>query len=700
MTRSAFSRSTRAAVSLVLEAQRAAIVEAIIAGAASSHPKLNRFGDSPAQFRHRIDAWFTLLVGFFLGKEGYDALLGGQTLLELYQPERSAEENYAFICADVAALRVEIEAVARAALESSPRSARAGFDAERQTALSEGLQEVFAGLVTKSERHVRTLLVGDCLLGEVAGLAADVLARKGISFDPYPMNARDSLQLGRHIDALAKQKYEAIFFSPFSHARTGELEELMRPSARLALHDKAVDALADRVVEQADELLSYLLGRFECPIYVHDAGLVPRATSRAKSLAFDLATRRQRRRAGERLDEWLRKKVDSTTVNGSRRVHIIEESALVASLGVYAAGRYLHASEFQHATGLSLALAHQYAERLEMLATLNGKKLVVCDLDNTLWEGTIGEGAVTHFVERQTALLRLKRNSGVVLSIASKNDPAKVHFTGGLLAEGDFVAPQISWGFKADAFKIIRDVINIQHRHMVFLDDRADERALVTELYPDVLALDATDPAVWRRIALWADLVEGSSDLDRTKLYQEQTARDAFTGTGGTVAAADAATIARLGLTIEVRTAAKADLKRVAELINRTNQWNMCGSRTSVSELAAVVAAGGLVLLARVQDRFGDMGDVCAAVVSIAGGRAAIPIFVLSCRVFGYGVEAAMLKEISARVGLGSRVQQLAGRYIATNQNQMARNMYADNGFRKDGDGFVLEHSEPELRAS
>ena len=221
---------------------------------------------------------------------------------------------------------------------------------------------------------------------------------------------------------------------------------------------------------------------------------------------------------------------------------------------------------------------------------------------------------------------------------------------------------------------------------MVFVDDRPDERAFMADAYPDMLVLDATDPESWARIVLWADATEGSSDLDRTQLYQEQLERDAFVGEGS-VSHLSGDVIAELQLKIAVREAGKADLKRFTELINRTNQWNMTGARTSLATVKDQAGApDALLLLAQASDKFGDMGDVCAATVTIAGEVATVDAFVLSCRVFGYGVETAMLGAIRDKAKtLGAT--RLSGRFIPTTQNHMARDMYLDHGFTAKGDG-------------
>jgi FkbH-like protein len=314
-----------------------------------------------------------------------------------------------------------------------------------------------------------------------------------------------------------------------------------------------------------------------------------------------------------------------------------------------------------------------------------------------LWDGVIGEGPVTHFEQRQASLKRLKENSGVVLSIVSKNDPGNVHFDGGVLGISDFVAPQISWGSKAAAIDKLRTSLNLQTRHMVFIDDRPDERELAREAFPDLVTLDPCEPITWRMIDHWGQMSFGSSDVDRTRMYQEQALRDALTQSeGDTSEVVGLKVLEKLGLVISVGPAKGKDLKRVAELINRTNQWNLCASRTTFEQVREWSESDkACVLVAQAADRFGDMGTVCVAVVTEAGEVAEIPVFVLSCRVFGYGVETAMLNEIAKRCDVGGRIKSLVGDYRANTQNHPCRNMYAEHSFAFEGGRFYWDGAHP-----
>ena len=149
----------------------------------------------------------------------------------------------------------------------------------------------------------------------------------------------------------------------------------------------------------------------------------------------------------------------------------------------------------------------------------------------------------------------------------------------------------------------------------------------------------------------------------------------------------------KLGLVFSLATAKASDLKRVAELINRSNQWNLCGTRTTFAQVQEWHRSETTqIILAHVADRFGDMGNVGIAVVQFAASHVRIPVFVLSCRVFGYGVETALLAEVlrRARSGAdGTLPGPLLGDHKANAQNHPCRNMYPDHGFTLENDVYT-----------
>ena len=163
--------------------------------------------------------------------------------------------------------------------------------------------------------------------------------------------------------------------------------------------------------------------------------------------------------------------------------------------------------------------------------------------------------------------------------------------------------------------------------------------------------------------------------------------------------------LAQLGVRVSLRDAKDADLSRIVELINRTNQFNLCGTRTTTREAAAWLASEGhRVLVAEAEDKFGAIGLVSIAVAAIQPHRIEILVFVLSCRVFGYGVERVLINTVK-RLALANGDVPVAGRYRETAHNEPCRKTYPDNGFQWDGEkwsygaqGAIIDPPWLELR--
>ena len=183
---------------------------------------------------------------------------------------------------------------------------------------------------------------------------------------------------------------------------------------------------------------------------------------------------------------------------------------------------------------------------------------MVCDLDNTLWEGVIGEGPISHFHDRQRILKKLKEK-GVVLAILSKNDPNNISWEGGTLSGVDFVYSAVSWEAKTQGMQRIATKLNLKSADFVFIDDRSDERAMMTEVFPKILCLDATDPAVWKRLAAWSEMLDPDEEMDRTAMYLQREKRIQFTGAEEGDAAADARLFAKLELKLRIARYARSD---------------------------------------------------------------------------------------------------------------------------------------------
>ena len=357
--------------------------------------------------------------------------------------------------------------------------------------------------------------------------------------------------------------------------------------------------------------LRLLAERFECPVIVHNTAQVIRVDGSPRSGARRRLTWPGRRRLAAALNARVEAAVAELNRSTFEHLHVLDETSWLRAFGDARLGRYLHAAEYQHPAVLGQLLADAYVDVIYTITGLLEKKLVACDLDNTLWEGLIGEGAVRHYLDRQRTLAAL-RQKGVVLAINSKNDPQNVRFDGGVLDPTTSCTARSTGTRRRVNIRRISETLNLKAKDFVFVDDRPDERDLVTRGVPGVTALDATSERTWRRMALWAQLAQGS-ETDRTEMYRQYRARQQALEVHDEVD--EQAFLAGLGLVVRLREAEADDLKRVAELINRTNQFNLQGSRTSFGEVKRWFDdPATTILLASADDRFGSNGTVCVAV--------------------------------------------------------------------------------------
>jgi FkbH-like protein len=539
-------------------------------------------------------------------------------------------------------------------------------------------------LMQDAARTVRILFVGDCLFLDVIAFLTAPLMADGIRIDPVFLAAHDSSEVVRAISDIADDNVDLIFFSPLTYAFITDYNMLQRSRAVLS---GGVKAHCDGTVAAASSIFDTLADLFDCPIVVHLPAAILRNDGSLRDRLRSVVTAPARNAAVTAVREMLIRKIGERTE--SRAFVAIDEQNLVKPVGIDEAGRYFYKSALQHPARFGAIAAAHYRDVVFAAVRLAKCKVIVCDLDNTLWDGVIGEGlGVSHYPDRH-AVLSLLKARGVVLTINSKNDPEKVHWQAdaGLLSIDDFASRQINWEPKALNIERIADHLNLKVKDFVFIDDRADERAMVSAAYPEIATLDATEARSWQLLQLWADILPAKPDADRTDFYRQRDARQAFIATD---ADADdsrrAEAYAALDLKLTIREAGPADAERTTELINRTNQFNMAGSRVTRRHIDTLIAnPAAKVIVADAEDRFGAMGTIAALTVERGEDILRITAFVLSCRVFGYGMEFAILESVRALAGDGDR---LTGDYADTPHNHACRTVYPDAGFSRIDEGW------------
>jgi FkbH-like protein len=567
-----------------------------------------------------------------------------------------------------------------AALQSLVESVFANsLSPEAWTRFARFLDEIAQTLKATDRKIQRVLLVGDCLFLDIVPFIVADLMDAGIRLVPEYATSKNPALLRDELRTHSAKKIDLVFFSPFSYEFSLEYTQLL--DWRNSLTTKsALSELVQRTWDDTRRTIEVLADLFDCPIHIHNSAAVVREQNLAKRVVKAGATARVRSFARDKINALLSAYIHERNAESFQHLFLFDEQRSMEAVGEIEAGSLFYKTPLHHPAVLGKLFSRQYVDLIYVNAWLIKKKVVVCDLDNTLWEGVIGEGAVTHYHDRQLILKSLK-SKGVLLAINSKNDPTNVHWRAGTLTDDDFVCAAVSWEPKVHGMQRIQSALNLKIKDYVFIDDREDERELMSLAYPDTLCLDGSDARTWRRMALWEQLLEEDHDMDRTQMYKEREARKAFIQDDISSPEERADLFRSLELQLTIQSAQAIDLKRITELINRTNQFNLEGSRTTFREVSAWhKSPDHLILLGQTGDRFGDMGTTCIAVVECNESEMRILPFVLSCRVFGYGIEQVVmnrLKQIARQKGLA----RIIGRYQATPQNAPCKDFLADNGF-------------------
>jgi FkbH-like protein len=348
-------------------------------------------------------------------------------------------------------------------------------------------------------------------------------------------------------------------------------------------------------------------------------------------------------------------------------------------------------------------------------------KCIVLDLDNTLWGGIVGDDGIEGielgdsdptgaFRSFQQYIRELGRR-GILLAVCSKNDEAVARHAfrthpGMVLKDEDICMFVANWEDKAANIRRIRNKLNIGFDSMVFLDDNPFERNLVRDLLPEVLVPELPeDPTLYVRAISELNLFETASysevDLERTGKYRQQEKRDEQR-----TQFADLDTyLASLETKARVVRFGPPDLPRIAQLLQRSNQFNLTTHRHAEAECAMMMKdeANCFPFTITVRDLYGDFGLINVVILRHAGDTVEVETFVMSCRVLQRGVEQlAMNKVFEYAAHVGARY--VVGRYIPTAKNAMVKNFFPRFDFHEcpgaeaEGTAYRLEVNRYESR--
>ncbi|MEU6376335.1 HAD-IIIC family phosphatase [Streptomyces sp. NPDC046909] len=374
------------------------------------------------------------------------------------------------------------------------------------------------------------------------------------------------------------------------------------------------------------------------------------------------------------------------------RTHVIDLDPLVAEGGPVRDARL---SAYAKARLGSELLARYAREIGHLTRTLRGRtrKVLVLDADQTLWDGVLGdvgpEGIAAAGTVRGEAFAGFQRvvgqlaAQGVLLAVCSKNDRAPLlavlrEHPDMTLREPDFVQIYASWGPKSDGLRQLAEQLNLGVDSLVLADDSPFERGQVAAALPGValVALD-DEPALHTERLLadgWFDTPElTDTDLRRAAQYRSEGDRHRLRES----AQSYEEYLAQLEVVVELAPLRPGEVARVAQLTQRTNQFNLTTRRMSGPEVSEYA---GHVLTITARDKFGDNGLVGALFLRLAPEGWHIDNALLSCRVFGRGIEQAVFAALLERAK-ASGTPAVHGGYRPTPKNGRVRDLYPSLGF-------------------
>jgi FkbH-like protein len=350
--------------------------------------------------------------------------------------------------------------------------------------------------------------------------------------------------------------------------------------------------------------------------------------------------------------------------------------------------------------------AENIAAALSNLYSIN-KKLIIVDLDNTLWGGNLGDLGYNNIVlgghdplgesfqDFQKELLNFK-NKGIILAICSKNSEKNVSNVfkknkNMILKETDFAAREINWSDKAINISNILKKLNLTSNACVFLDDSQHERERIKSVFKDMTVPNLpNDPMEYVDFLLNQEYLnipaQTDEDLIRTKLYRDEIKRKTLKI--GIKSHED--WLKDLKIFLKIKKIDQNNFQRVLQLLNKTNQMNLSTNRYTEETLKEF--SGGKnnnIFACEVTDKFGSAGIIAIVGLVLMNKKILVNDFVMSCRVFGREIEFAIVDFI-LRIASKKNIRSIVFNYKKTKKNLPALEFLKKLKARKHGRKYIL----------
>ena len=383
----------------------------------------------------------------------------------------------------------------------------------------------------------------------------------------------------------------------------------------------------------------------------------------------------------------------------SEKVYINDINYLSADYGLHlwADPSYWHRYKYALCFDAIPILAYNVANIIKAILGKNKKALAI-DLDNTLWGGVVGDDGVENLVignetqkgqaytEFQQYLKSLK-NNGIILNIISKNERQNaldgLAHPQMLLSKDDFLVIKANWEPKSINLKEMATELSLGIDSFVFLDDNPAERDIVCNQLDGVGVPDLSrvENYVYEidRAGYFETIRISKDDLNKTQMYKENYERKSYQST---FASYDEY-LSSLEMKAEIEAFQAVHLSRIAQLTNKSNQFNTTTLRCTKEELEEISTNKNYITLyGRLWDKFGDNGIVSVTVGKIENGCLNLILWLMSCRVLKRDMEYAMLDEV-VKLCKQHSIHTVRGYYYPTQKNGMVKSLYETFGFQK-----------------
>ena len=393
-----------------------------------------------------------------------------------------------------------------------------------------------------------------------------------------------------------------------------------------------------------------------------------------------------------------------------KNVFLVDIDGLQSRLGEAAvrdAKRYCIA-KMPFRTDILSHIAKQITDTV-LAASGSFKKCIVLDLDNTLWGGVVGDDGIDgiqigelglgHAFSAFQLWLKELKNRGIILCVCSKNNESAakepfLHHPEMVLKLEDISVFVANWEDKASNIRHIQSVLNIGMDSLVFLDDNPFERSVVRNLIPNITVPELPEnPEEYvdylRSLNLFETVSFSEEDRVRTQQYRAEAQRVSLQSQCTDYDAY----LQGLEMVAEAKPFDSFHFPRIAQLTQRSNQFNLRTVRYTEQEIAAIAADPNYVTIYfTLRDKFGDHGLISAVIMQKLSDRLFVDTWLMSCRVLKRGMEEFIINKMLS-VAAEHGFDTVEGEYLKTAKNAMVANIYEKLGFSPMGDGRFVAHT-------